>query len=559
MSLANLTNKDVGHSLGVAYLTDIVAQQGINAVVAGNGINVDDTNPLRPVVSNAGITELTFNTAPFTGSVVIQGNDGIDLNIINATTVGIANSGMLSLNTQNGNVVLGSKNGSITVNTSAGNIDLAVGSAPSAGVASLSDGTTALTGAITLMGQGCSIVATTEPTPTMTVSITGIQSLSTSNGSGIALGAMSKVGDVPISTSLTSADGSLTFTPSPTSSGLDLSVVSASNIVINPTSTDIRGIQILSNSTGATAPSINWYNANGDVLNDTPPVNIQWDTNDSDPALTVQCYSNKSGGVATNQYPITSYVGVWVSGTHYAKGSIAISPLNNNAYICLVFTSGVQDPSIATGVWLALNASVGGVSSISDGTTSLTGAVSLLAGEGIEITTNAETNTMTLASDPFVGDYWFGTQSTFTNINIGTAIFDAQDPNNDNTVVSYDTTSGIFTVLKAGVYQLNWTCSVSANSAVWETLTSAEAFISVLLDTSTRRNTSTTLYVPYPNGASSAGFRIQANCVISLNVGSTFNFGLQWGTAPTGSWGFYIRNNTNGLGAFASWSFIKPL
>ena len=136
MSLANLTNKDVGHSLGVAYLTDIVAQQGINAVVAGNGINVDDTNPLRPVVSNAGITELTFNTAPFTGSVVIQGNDGIDLNIINATTVGIANSGMLSLNTQNGNVVLGSKNGSITVNTSAGNIDLAVGYVPSAGVAS---------------------------------------------------------------------------------------------------------------------------------------------------------------------------------------------------------------------------------------------------------------------------------------------------------------------------------------------------------------------------------------------------------------------------------------
>jgi len=636
---------------------------GISAVVAGNGITVDNTTPTRPIVNNDGVTRMTFDDISLSGTVGLRASNGVAFNTINPTTQGITNTGVIGL----------------------------------------TDGSTIVTGDITVIGSGVSVVASTSTTPSLTITNTGVTSITTKTGAGIAID--QSTGTVAIASDLTSTDGSILYTPSGTDTSIDLSVVSASNIVINPTSTDVRGIQILSNSTGASAPSINWFDQGSDVLTATPPVNVQWDTNDADPALTVQCYSNKSGGVRTAQYPITSYAGTWVSGTAYIKGSIAISPINNNAYMCSVFTDGTVDPSTATGIWVALNttggggtptsisnggslvsidtngvitsdtstteigsivlttngeytagtanlfianssvgtinitgnieinsdtgggnhvkltsytASVavgddttnppivlttasaditltngateiicgldtdtipttglfvsptrlfwnntkiiaGGVSALSVGDIALTGDIDIVAGEGMEIVADAGTNSLTFASDPFVGDYWFTTPPTFTNTNIGTAIFDTQDPNNDNTVVSYDTTSGTFTVLKAGVYQLNWTCSVSANSAVWDSLTSAEAFISVLLDLSTQRNTSTTLFVPYPNGASSSGFRIQANCVISLNVNATFNFGLQWGASPTGSWGFNPRDNTHGLGAFASWSFIKPL
>jgi len=331
-----------------------------------------------------------------------------------------------------------------------------------AGVSSLTDGTTTLTGAITFIGEGCSITASQDPSPAITFSIPVQDVVASLNGtSGIV--------------SLVSADGSVTITPNIDTGEVDLSTVGAG----------VSGISVGVDATVTGAVTL------------TAGSNINLDIN-----------------VDTNTITINA---------------------------------SVPEPP-PTGVTSIQVDSEGAVS----------GTVNIITGLGVSAVTNVDTDTITLSSDPYVGSCWLTAPQNFPTLtNVGRIIFDTQDPFNDNTVVSYNTTTGDFTVLRAGVYQLNWICSVSPQGAVWPTLSSVDAFISITLDPSTVRNTSTTLFVPYPS--TSAGYRINTTVVVSLNVNATFSFGLQWQTAPTGQWGFFERSNTNGLGACASWSYIKAL
>ena len=372
-------------------------------------------------------------------------------------------AGVESLQCLVGALTFSSSDDSINFNTDGTIIDLTSNGGGTAGVSSLSDGSTALTGAITLIGEGCSITATNDPSPAITVSIPAVEAVTTLNGT---------TGTV----SLVSADGSVGIIPNVDGSSIDLSVV--------------------------------------------------------------------GGGAGVS--------GITVGADATVTGAVTLVAGSN---INLDIDVGTET--------ITINASVpvGGVSSIQvDSEGAVSGTVNIITGLGVSAVTDVGANTITLSSDPFVGSCWLTNLQTFpTGTNVGIAIFDTQDPFNDNTVVSYDATTGTFTVLKAGVYQLNWICSVANSGAVWPTLSSAEGFISITLDLSTVRNTSSTLYVPYPSGATAGGFRINTTVVVSLNVNATFRFGLQWQTAPTGTWGFFERSNTNGLGACASWSYIKAL
>ena len=374
--------------------------------------------------------------------------------------------GVASLQGLQGTLTFSSSDDSINFNTDGTVIDLTSNGGGGSGVASLSDGSTALTGAITLIGEGCSITATNDPSPAMTISIPAVEAVATLNGT---------TGTV----SLISSDGSIGIAPNIDGSSIDLSVIGGgagvSGITVGVDATVTGAVTLVAGS-----------NINLDINVDTDTITIN----------------------ASVPVPVEGVTSLQVD----SEGAVS-------------------------------------------------GAVNIITGLGVSAVTDTGANTITLSSDPYVGSCWLTAPQDFTSgtANVGYAIFDTQDPFNDNTVVSYNATTGLFTVLRAGVYQLNWICSVSNSGAVWPTLSSAEGFISIALDPSTVRSTSSTIYVPYPSGATSAGFRINTTVVVSLNVNATFRFGLQWQTAPTGTWGFFERNNTNGLGACASWSYIKAL
>lgn len=62
MSNNTLIDKNIGHNLGLAYLSDIVAGSGIQSVVSGTDISVDNTDPLNPIV-NLNISPILSLTA----------------------------------------------------------------------------------------------------------------------------------------------------------------------------------------------------------------------------------------------------------------------------------------------------------------------------------------------------------------------------------------------------------------------------------------------------------------------------------------------------------------
>ena len=174
MAVNTLNDKAFGRSLGLAYLSDVVADEGIRTIVPGAGIGVNSANPLNPTVSNNGVLSVrAFGQPDLTGAVELKAGTNISLSQV-SQTITIASTapptGVASLQGLNGALTFTSSNGGIVFNnTSATNIDLATVVPPEAGVASLSDGTTALTGAITLIGNGMTISATTDPSPAITL------------------------------------------------------------------------------------------------------------------------------------------------------------------------------------------------------------------------------------------------------------------------------------------------------------------------------------------------------------------------------------------------------
>ena len=70
MANCDLSDVTYGHELGLAYLTDIAGGGGITQIVAGDGIVVDNTNPLQPEVSCNGVTYTSTSSAPMATSVI---------------------------------------------------------------------------------------------------------------------------------------------------------------------------------------------------------------------------------------------------------------------------------------------------------------------------------------------------------------------------------------------------------------------------------------------------------------------------------------------------------
>jgi hypothetical protein len=200
MAWNSLNNKDNGHSVGLAYLSDIVVVGGIQSVVPGTGIGVDNTNILNPVVSNTGVLSVkAFGEAELTGDIELKAGSNITLTQTDQT-ITIASTtppeaGVVSLQGLTGALTFSSSDDSININQEVGGtvIDLTSnGVPPVGGVSSLSDGTTALTGAITLIGEGCSITASTDPSPAITISVvpveTGVSAITINGGSASLTG-----------------------------------------------------------------------------------------------------------------------------------------------------------------------------------------------------------------------------------------------------------------------------------------------------------------------------------------------------------------------------------
>lgn len=459
MAWNSLNNKDNGHSVGLAYLTDVVADEGIRSIVPGEGIGVNNTNPLNPTVSNTGVVELTFGATQYVGSIVVQPQDGIGINFINDTTVGISNEGVLSLDGLAGALTFSSSDDSININPSGTIIDLTSNGGGGGGVSSLSDGTTALTGAITLIGEGCSITATADPSPAITISIpvpppSGVVAITIDSGSA------SKTGTVDL------ASGN----------GIALTVGGGNGYGISNT-----GVLSLNGVAGA--------------------MNLT------------------SGGTIT-------------------------------------FTPNVGANTLS----LDASPAVAGVSSVSDGTNVATGAVKIVAGEGIETVYDAGSNTFTLSSDPFVGIYYLTTAQNLTAVGlpwINNVVNLTTDPQSDVAVISYDAPTGTWTVIKEGVYFLNFSAGIIQNDATWTLGSFCQCFI-VITSGATQLNFCNSLTPSQTSGVGS--FNGQVFGYIPLSAGTTITCGFQWYLTAVGATVAQFQPRTNGVnnGTNFNWVYIRP-
>lgn len=196
MSYSCLLNKDAGHGIGLAYLSDVVAQEGIRSIVPGDGIDVDNTDPLNPKVINTGALSVRAYQQPeITGAIELKAGNNITLTQQDKTIsiASTATSGVATLQGLSGAITFSSSDDSLNFNNVGNAIDITSnGVPPVGGVSSLSDGTTVLTGAITLIGEGCSILATSDPSPAITISVvpveTGVNAITINGGSASLTG-----------------------------------------------------------------------------------------------------------------------------------------------------------------------------------------------------------------------------------------------------------------------------------------------------------------------------------------------------------------------------------
>ena len=94
MATQSLIDKVTGHSLGLAYLTDIVAGGGVSQVDAGIGISVNSANPIAPIVSANISSGAGINLVPpLAPSTQIQ--------IVNTGVIGVNGSADIDVNTAN--------------------------------------------------------------------------------------------------------------------------------------------------------------------------------------------------------------------------------------------------------------------------------------------------------------------------------------------------------------------------------------------------------------------------------------------------------------------------
>jgi hypothetical protein len=120
MAVNTLNDKAFGRSLGLAYLSDVVADEGIRTIVPGAGIDVNDTNPLNPTVSNAGVLSVrAFEETDLTGAVELKAGSNLTLTQTDQT-ITIASTapptGVASLQGLNGALTFTSSNGGIVFN-----------------------------------------------------------------------------------------------------------------------------------------------------------------------------------------------------------------------------------------------------------------------------------------------------------------------------------------------------------------------------------------------------------------------------------------------------------
>lgn len=213
---------------------------------------------------------------------------------------------------------------------------------------------------------------------------------------------------------------------------------------------------------------------------------------------------------------------------------------------------------------VAVGGGGGGVNTIkADSEPALSNAVQLISGAGIEMVTNTTTNSITLTSNPFVGEYWLTAPQTVSTTSItatiNTVVNMFGDPANDNTCISYSPDTGVWTVLKAGVYFLNFSAGINAETTVWNLGAFQQAFIVALVDGSTRYNICNSLALSPPATSGNSLSNGQVSGYLTLKVGSTLTCGLQWTVTDFGATPATLQARVVNVsyGTSFAWQFVK--
>jgi hypothetical protein len=201
------------------------------------------------------------------------------------------------------------------------------------------------------------------------------------------------------------------------------------------------------------------------------------------------------------------------------------------------------------------------VASISEGTNTATGAIKLLAGEGTEITYDTDQNAFTFSSLPYVGIYNLLTAQNLPAIAsqwVNPVINLTPDAQTDSNIISYDAPTGTWTVLKDGVYFLNFSAGIIQNDAVWTFGSFCQCFI-VVYKGSEKYNICNSLT---PSPTSGVGtFNGQVFGYIPLQVGTTITCGFQWYLTSVGATVAQFQPRTTNInnGTNFNWAYVKPL